>query len=164
VRAPHVLSPKSPHIFSLPSHLKIRLCRHPNHPYPPMGNCCGSAATGPFEPLPGPQVTELRPFAPARLQPTIKEESSVPSSSQPPSRRRTHSSASKHKSTHNSGRPSQDPIPRSRTKSAPQPPQTFNAPSPQDPRPSARSVVRLKSSHSDSRATGPGETIFGSGP
>ena len=125
-----------------------------------MGNCCGSASTVPSEP----QVTELRPSAPAPLQRTIKEDSSVPSSSQPPSRRRSHSSASKHESTHHSGRSPQDPIPRSRTKSAPQPPQAFQSSSPQDLRPRARSVVQSKrSSRSDSRATGPGETIFESG-
>jgi hypothetical protein len=161
VRVPRVLT------FLL---LKIRLVSGrvvvlPDHSYPPMGNCCGSAATEPSEPQPVPLVTALRPSAPAPLQPNIKEESSVPSSSQPPSRRRSHSSASKHESIHQSGRSPQDPIPRSRTKSAPQAPQTFQSSSPQNPRPRARSVVQSKrSSRSDSRATGPGETIIESGP
>jgi hypothetical protein len=124
-----------------------------------MGNCCGSAATVLSEPQPRPPVIELRPSAPAPLQPNIKEESSIPSSSRPPSRPRSHSSASKHKSTHHSEGSSQDPIPRGRTKSAPQAPQTFKSPSPQDPR--ARLVVQSKrSSCSDSRPTGPGETII----
>ena len=126
-----------------------------------MGNCCGSAATVLSEPQPRPPVIELRPSAPAPLQPNIKEESSIPSSSRPPFRPRTHSSASKHKSTHHSEGSSQDPIPRSRTKSAPQAPQTFKSPSPQDPRSRARLVVQSKrSSRSDSRPTGPGETII----
>jgi hypothetical protein len=89
------------------------------------------------------------------LQRIVKEESSVPSSSRPPSRPRSHSSASKHESTHHSGRSPQGPIPRSRTKSEPQPPQAFQSSSPQDPRPRARSVVQSKrSSRSDSRPTG----------
>ena len=123
-----------------------------------MGNCFGRPATVPSVPHPGPQVTELRPSAPAPLQRTTKEEYSIPPSSQTPSRRRSHSSAAKRQSTHHSGGVPQGPIPRSRTKSAPQPPLTFNVPSSQDPRPRARSVVQhKKSSH------GPGETIFGSG-
>ncbi|KAI0268398.1 hypothetical protein BGY98DRAFT_353586 [Russula aff. rugulosa BPL654] len=121
-----------------------------------MGNCCGSAATVPSQILPGPPAIELRPSAPAPLQPHIKERSSVPSSSRPLSRPHSHSSASKHESTHHGGRSPQDPIPLSRTKSAPQAPQTFKSPSPQDPRPRARSVVQSKrSSRSDSRPTGP---------
>jgi hypothetical protein len=142
-----------------PRILKIRLQSPPDRSYPPMGNCCGSAATVPSEPQLGPPVTELRLSAPSPLQPDVKEESSVPSSSRTPSRPRSHSSASKHESTHHSGRPSRDPIPRSRTKSAPQPPQTFKSSSPQDPRPRARSVVQSKrSSRSDSGTTHPGET------
>jgi hypothetical protein len=145
--APRVLSPL----------LKIRLQSPPVRAYPPMGNCCGSAATVPSEPHPGPPI-ELRPSAPVPLQPVIKE-SSAPSSSRPPSRPRSHSSVSRHEPTQHTARSSQDPIPRSRTKSAPQVPQTFNSSSPQDPRPRARSVVQSKrSSRSDSRTTGPGET------
>ena len=124
-----------------------------------MGNCFGRPPTAPSAPPPGPRVAELRPSAPVPLQPIVKEGSSVPSSSQTPSRRRSHSSASKHESPHHSGGVPQDSIPRSRTKSAPQPPQTFNVPSSQDPRPRARSVVQPKKS-----SRGPGETIFGSGP
>ena len=125
-----------------------------------MGNCCGSAATVPSETLPGPPVIEPRQSTPAPLQPNIKERSSVPSS-RPLSGPHSHSSASKHKSTHHSGRSPQDPIPRSRTRSAPQAPQTFKSPSPQDSRPRARSVVQSKRScRSDSRLTGPGETII----
>ena len=125
----------------------------------PMGNICGSTATAPSDPQPRPPVTVPRPSAPAALQPNIKEESPVPSSSRPPSRPRSHSSASRHESTQHIARPSQDPIPRTRTKSAPQPPQAFKSSSPQGPRPRARSVVQSKrSSRSDSRTTGPGET------
>ncbi|KAI0269641.1 hypothetical protein BGY98DRAFT_286349 [Russula aff. rugulosa BPL654] len=121
-----------------------------------MGNCCGSAATVSSETLPGPPAIELRPSAPAPLQPNIKERSSVPSSSRPLSRPHGHSSASKHESTHHSGNSSQGTTPRSRTKSAPQPSQTFKSSSPQDPRPRARSVVQSKrSTRSDSRPTGP---------
>ncbi|KAN0107065.1 hypothetical protein V8E52_010510 [Russula decolorans] len=121
-----------------------------------MGNCCGGTATVPSEPQPGPPVTQPRPSAPAPLQPNIKEGSSVPSSSRPPSRPRSHSSASKHESTQHTGRSSQDPIPRSRTKSAPQAPQISKSSSPQEPRARARSVVQPKrSSRSDSRTTGP---------
>ena len=58
----------------------------------------GTRNPPPLPALPG-LVTKLRPSAPTPLQPCIKEESSVPSSSQP------HSSASKHESTHHSGRP-----------------------------------------------------------
>ena len=126
-----------------------------------MGNCCGSAATVPSEPQPRPPVTELRPSAPAPLQPNIKEGSSIPSSSRPPSRPRSHLSASKLESIHHSEVSSQDPTPRSRTKSAPQAPQTLKSSSPQDPRIRAHSVVQSKrSSRSDSRPTGPGETII----
>jgi hypothetical protein len=146
VRAPPVL-------------LKIQLQSLHDRSCTPMGNCCGSTATVPPDPQPGPPVTELRPSAPAPLQPNIKEGSSVPSSSsRPPSRPRSHSSASRHEPTQHTPRSSQDPTPRSRTKSAPQPPQTIKSSSPQDPRPRARSVVQSKrSSRSDSRTTGPGE-------
>ena len=138
--------------------LKIDFLSLPDCTYPPMGNCCGSAATVPSEPQLGPPI-ELRPSAPAPLQPSIGRESSVPSSSRPTPRPRSHSSASKRESTRHSGMSSQDPIPRSRTKSAPQPPQTFKSSSPQDPRPRARSVHQSKrSSRSDSRPTSPGET------
>ncbi|KAF8489083.1 kinase-like domain-containing protein [Russula emetica] len=118
-----------------------------------MGNCCGSAATVPSEPQPWPPVTELRPSAPVPLQPT---------SSRLPSRPRSLSSASKRESTQHSARSSQDPTPRSRTKSAPQPRQIFKSSSfPQDPRPRARSVVQSKrSSRSDSR-TGPDQAKSG---
>ena len=144
MRAPRVLS----------SLLKIRLQSLPGRSYPPMGNLCGSAATVPSEPPPRPQVT-----VPVPLQRSIKEESPVPSSSRPTSRPRSHSSASKRESTQYSGRSPQDPIPRSRTKSAPQPPQTIKPSSSQDPRPRARSVVQPKrSSRSDSKTTGPGES------
>ena len=107
-------------------------------------------------------LSMLRASAPTPLQPTVKEGPSVPSSNRPLSRPRSHSMGSKQESTQHSGRPSQDPIPRLRTKSAPaapQPPQTFNSssPPPQGPRPRARSVVQSKRS-SRSRPTGSGET------
>jgi hypothetical protein len=146
----------TPRVLSLL--LKMRLQSLPVRANPPMGNCCGSAATVPSEPQPGPPI-ELRPSAPVPLQPVIQEGSSAPSSSRPPPRPRSHSSTSRHEPTQHSARSSQDPIPRSRTKSAPQAPQTFQSSSPQDPRPRARSVVQSKrSSRSDSRTTGPGET------
>jgi hypothetical protein len=127
-----------------------------DHSYPPMGNCCGSAAMVPSQPQPAPPV-ELRPSARAPSQPKVNE-SSVPPSSRPPFRSRGLSSASQHESTLHGGRSSQDTTPRSRTKSAPQPPQTFKSSSPQDPRPRTRSVVQSKrSSRADSRPTGPGE-------
>ncbi|KAI0272993.1 hypothetical protein BGY98DRAFT_1099662 [Russula aff. rugulosa BPL654] len=127
-----------------------------------MGNCCGSAATVPSETLPGPPVIELRPSAPAPLQPNIKGRSSVPSSSRPLSGPHSHSSTSKHQSTHHSGWSPQDPIPRSRTRSAPQVSQTFKSSSPQDPRPRARSVVQSKrSSRSDSIPMGPEQARSG---
>ena len=126
-----------------------------------MGNCCGSAATVPSEPQPGPPVVKLKPSAPAPLQLIKKEGSTISSSSRPLYRPRGHSSASKHESTHHSGRSSPDPTPRSRTKSAPQPPQTFKSSSSQDPRPRARSVIQSKrSSRSDFSPTAPGETII----
>jgi hypothetical protein len=129
-----------------------------------MGNCCSSAATVPSEPQPWPQVTELGPSAPAPSQRNTAEGSLALPSSQSAPRRPGHLSASKDESTHHSGRSSQDPTPRSRTKSAPQTPQTFNSSSSQDPRPRAHSVVQSKSSHSDSRPTVPGETMIESGP
>ncbi|KAN0114152.1 hypothetical protein V8E52_006950 [Russula decolorans] len=122
-----------------------------------MGNCFGSSATVPSEPQP-PPVTELKPSTPSPLQPNVKDVSSVPSSFRPPSRPRCRSSASQHESTRHGGRSSQDPTPRSRTKSAPQPPQMFKSSSPQDSRPRARSVVQSKRScRSDCRHTGPEE-------
>lgn len=149
--------------FLSPPH-KIRLQSLPCCSYPPMGNLCGSAATVPSEPQSGPPVAELRPSTPDSLQlgPNVKEEYSVPSSSRSLSRPRCHSSASQRLSTQQSGRSSQDPTPRSRTKSAPHPPQTFKPSSPQDPR--SRLVVQSKSSRSDPRPTSPGETIIESGP
>ena len=144
-------------------HLKLDLVAT-DRSYPPMGNCCGSAATVPSEAQPDPPVVELKPFAPAPLQLNKKKGSSISSSSRPPYRPRGHSSASKHESTHHSGRSSPDPTPRSRTKSAPQPPKTFKSSSSQDPRPRARSVIQSKiSSRSDFRPTAPGETIIESG-
>ena len=146
------------------SPFKFRLESPLDRSYPAMGNCCGSAATVPSETLPGPpaiELTQLRPSAPAPLQPNIKERPSVPSSSRPLSRPHSHSSAPKHKATHHNGRSPQDPIPRSRTKSAPQAPQIFKSPSPHHSRPRACSVVQSKrSSRSDSRLTGPGDTII----
>ncbi|KAI0275764.1 hypothetical protein BGY98DRAFT_39302 [Russula aff. rugulosa BPL654] len=126
-----------------------------------MGNLCGSAATVPSEPQSGPPVAELRPSTPDSLQlgPNVKEESSVPSSSRSLSRPRCHSSASQRLSTQQSGRSSQDPTPRSRTKSAPHPPQTFKPSSPQDPR--SRLVVQSKSSRSDPRPTSPEHAKLG---
>lgn len=149
MRAPRVFSPLS---------LKFGFSRYPtalpDRSCTPMGNCCGGTSTVPSEPQPEP----LRPSAPVPLQPIVKEESSVPSSSRPPSRPRSLSSASKHESTQHTARSPQDPTSRSRTKSAPQQPQTFKPSSPQDPRPRARSVVQpKKSSRSDSRTTGSGE-------
>jgi hypothetical protein len=117
-----------------------------------MGNCFGSPATIQSEPQPRPLVIELRSSASAPL---------------PPSRPRSHSSlaVSEHESGHHRGRSSQDPTPCSRIKSAPQPPQTFKSPFPQDPKTKARSVVQSKrSSRSDFRPTGPGENIFENGP
>ncbi|KAI0272988.1 hypothetical protein BGY98DRAFT_1099659 [Russula aff. rugulosa BPL654] len=110
-----------------------------------MGNVCGSVATVPSEPQPRPPVIELWPSAPAQLQPNIN-----------------HSSTFKHGSTHHSRKSSQDPTARSRTKSAPQTPQTFNSSSSQEPRPRARSVVQSKrSSRSDSRPTVPEHAKLG---
>src|SRR5258708_3990104 len=129
---------------------KNRLPSSLDRTYLPMGNCCDSAATVP---------SELRRSARAQLQPSIERESSLPSSSRPTSRPRSHSSASKRESTRHSGMSSQDPIPRSRTKSAPQPPQTFKSSTPQDARPRAHSVHQSeRTSRSDSRPTSPGET------
>ena len=144
-------------LVSFLSALKIRLQSLPDHWYPPMGNCCSSSATVPSEPQP-PPVTGLRSSAPAPLQPNVKDVSLIPSSSRPPSRPRGHSSVSQHESTRRGGRSSQDLTPRSRTKSAPQPSQTFKSSSPQDSRPRVRSVVQSKrSSRSDSRHKGLGE-------
>ena len=142
------------HSLNLTSLQSLVLATRPLHPlYPPMGNCCGSAATVPSEPQPGLPV-DLRPSAPVPLQPIVREESSIPSSSRPPSRPRSHSSASKR------GRSSQDQPSRNRTKSVPWPPQSFQSPSLQDPKPttSTRSAVQSKrSSRPDSRPTSPGE-------
>ena len=137
--------------------LKIRLRSLPDSSHPPMGNCCGSSATIPSQPQPAPSVTELRP---PPLRPNVNEGSSVPSSSRPRSRPRGHSSSSsQHESRRHGGGSLQDSTPLSRTKSAPQPPQTSKSSFPQDSRPRARSVVQSKrSSHPDSRPTGPGET------
>ena len=141
MRAPRVSSP-----YNLISHHRVT-------PYPPMGNCFGSAAKASRELQPGCPVTEPGPFAPAASHPNIKEEPPASSSSsRPPSRHRSHS--------HRNGRSLQDPS-RSRTKSAPQPPQTFKSSSHQDSRPRVRSVVQSTSSRSNSRLTGPGETNEG---
>lgn len=141
-----------PLVFFLLPFLKIDSSPRPAARNTPMG-ICGSRATVPSEP-----PVELRPSAPARLQPVVNQEPSFPSSSsRPSSRPRSHSSASKHEPTQHGGRSSQDPTPRSRTKSAPQPPQIFGSPSSQDPRPRARSVVQSRKSNrsADSRT---GET------
>jgi len=125
------------------------LSSYPEHSYP-MGNCCGSTATVPSEPQPAQPgaVTEstVTMHAPVSLP-------SVPLSSQLPTRPRSRTMSS----TRLSKSP-QDPIPRSRTKSAPQPPQSLRSSSPHHPRRRARSVVRPRSnSRSDSGPTTPGE-------
>jgi hypothetical protein len=127
----------------------------PESSYLSMGNCCGSTATVPSEPqpaTPGP-VTEQTLLAPVSLPPII-EKSSVPSSSQLRSRPRSRTISS----TRLSGKSPQDLMPRSRTKSAPQPPQSLRSSSPHHPRRRARSVVRhRRNSRSDSISTTPGE-------
>ena len=98
--------------------------------FPSLDNLLGGTATVPSEPPP-------RPSAPAPLQRIVKEGSSVPSSSRPPSRPRGRSKSMP--STHFSGESPQDPI-RRRTKSAPQPPQSSRSASSHHPRHRGRSV------------------------
>ncbi|KAN0118382.1 hypothetical protein V8E52_005358 [Russula decolorans] len=109
-----------------------------------MGNCCGGTATVPSEP-PGPVP------APVPLPPIVKE-SSAPLSPQLRTRPRNRTMSS----TRISGKPPQDPITRSRTMSAPQPPQSLRSPSPHHSRRRTRSVVRpRRNSRSDSIPTTP---------
>lgn len=123
-----------------------------------MGNCCGSTATEPS--APPPQVTERMTPAPVISQPST--ERSPVSSTQPLSRRRSRTS-SRPESTHRSGVSSQDSGPRSRTKSAPQPPQSSssNPSSPENPRTRALSAAAPKrSQRSYSGPTSPGESGY----
>ncbi|KAH9991858.1 hypothetical protein BJV77DRAFT_1159268 [Russula vinacea] len=84
-----------------------------------MGNCCCSPDTVPSEPAPSPRVTQ----------------GVIPS--------RT---TSEPESTHHGGMSSQVPNPRSRTKSAPQRPQSSRSPSPQNPRIRAETLSAPKRS------------------
>jgi hypothetical protein len=126
-----------------------------NASYRIMGNCCGSTATVPSSPASAPQVTETTTPAP-KLSLLSTETSPVPSP-QPPSRTRDRT-ASKPESTHHSAMSSQGISTRSRTKSAPQRPQSSRSLSPQNTRTRAETLsAPKKSSRSDSRPTSTGE-------
>jgi hypothetical protein len=124
------------------------------HSYHPMGSC-GSTATVPSVPQPASPglVTERTMDASVPLPPIVQKSPALSSSqTQPRPRRRTMSSIRP------GGKSPQDPIPRSRTRSAPQPPQSLRSPSPHHPRRRAQSGVRhRRNSRSDSRPTTPGE-------
>ena len=117
-----------------------------------MGNCCGGTATVPSEPAPTqvPLVTQRTTPAPVPSQNDV-DRPPVSSLQQPRTRGRT---TYKPESTHRSRMSSQDLNLRSRTKSAPQRPQSSKS--------SLTSQAETlsapkRSSRSDSRPTSPGE-------
>lgn len=107
-----------------------------------MGNCCCSPDTVPSEPAPSPRVTQG--VIPRLVQSRHNMERPLVSS---PQLSRTRSrTTSEPESTHHGGMSSQVPNPRSRTKSAPQRPQSSRSPSPQNPRIRAETLSAPKRS------------------
>jgi hypothetical protein len=114
----------------------------PKASYHLMGNCCGSTVT--VRSSPPRQLTERTIPVPVLPQPSAGK-SSVPSS-EPPFRSRSRT-VPKSESRHYGGMSSRGSNPRSRTKSAPLPPQSSKLPSPQNPRTRAETLVAPKRSN-----------------
>ena len=116
-----------------------------------MGNCCGGTATVPSLPqAPAPpDVVAMNPVPPPVLSNVSADRSSIPAS-QPPSRTRSRT-GSRADST---SRSLQDPDPRTRRKSAPEPPSSL----PEVSRPRTKSAANpRKTVRSESRPMSTGE-------
>ena len=125
-----------------------------------MGNCCGGSTTVPSVPAPmemqAPAPRAAQRTTPAPVQPRHSLDR-LPVSS--PQVLRTHiRTLSRPEPTHYGRMSPQDPISRSRKRSAPQPLESSKSSSPQNRTRAETLSAPKKSSRSDSRRTNPGES------